>query len=78
MSQGSIHPNWYYIIGKKTQAGTVKLTNGGINLFRGKKLGLSIPWSDIQQVSKGLDKKDPVVKVVDAKVIPPRHFYGCR
>jgi hypothetical protein len=67
MGQEKLHSNWYFIIGKKTQAGIVQLTDEGINVLKGKKLELSILWGDIQQVSKAFDKRDPVVKIVDAK-----------
>ncbi|HME54522.1 MAG TPA: hypothetical protein VKM55_20085 [Candidatus Lokiarchaeia archaeon] len=67
MSQVKIHPNWYYTIGKKTQAGIVQLTSVNLSVFKGKKLEILLAFGDIQQVSKELGKKDPVVKIVDTK-----------
>ncbi|HMF30224.1 MAG TPA: hypothetical protein VKK79_02325 [Candidatus Lokiarchaeia archaeon] len=65
MSQSQIHPNWYYTVGKKTQAGTLQLTAEGLTVLKGKKIELSIAYSDIQQISKEMDKKDPVVKILE-------------
>lgn len=67
MSQGKIHPNWYYTVGKKTHSGTIQLTGENLSIFKGKKLDFSIVLSDIQQISKELAKKDPVAKIIDAK-----------
>ena len=65
MSQPHIHPNWYYTVGKKTQAGMLQLTAEGLNVSKGKKFELTIAFSDIQQITKEMDKKDPVVKILD-------------
>ncbi|HMF33265.1 MAG TPA: hypothetical protein VKK79_17700 [Candidatus Lokiarchaeia archaeon] len=66
MSQAKIHSNWYYTMGKKTQAGTLQLTAEGLTVLKGKKVELAIAFGDIQQISKEMEKKDPVVKIVDA------------
>jgi hypothetical protein len=64
VSSPNIHPNWYFITGKKTQSGTVQLTPDNFTISKGKKVVLSFALADIQQITKAIDKKEPVVRLV--------------
>jgi hypothetical protein len=77
LNSPNIHPNWYFILNKKTQSGTVELTPDDFKIIKGKKVALNIALSDIHQISKAIDKNEPVVKLVTSNqeiILKPLSF----